>query len=505
MKLHLQLSSISVLFGFILFVLMTIKICKRRKPTSNLPPGPRMLPVIGNMHFLFTGSLIHHRLRDLAVKYGPLMHLKLGEVSHMVVSSPELAKEILKTHDLNFCQRPRNISAAIITYDCTDIAFAPYGDYWRQLRKICTLELLSAKRVQSFKQIREDLVSDLLKSISLQAGGGSLINLSKMIFSLTFKSISRVAFGMECEDLEEFVSTMERILVVGAGFNLAEFFPSVKLLHSISGMSSELKRLHQGADKVLQKIMDKHMATDRTNDDEREDIVDVLLNVKEHGNLELPLTFDNIKAVILDLFVAGSDTSSTTIEWAMSELLRDPRAMKKAQEEVRQVFKTIGNVTESGARELEYLKLVIKETLRLHPALPLLIPRECRETCEIDGYEIPAKSKVIVNAWAIGRDPRHWKEPERFWPERFINSPNDYKGTDFKYIPFGSGRRICPGISFGYANVELPLAQLLYHFDWKLPNAINPENFDMTEKFGSTVRRKNDLYLIPVPYRSLTI
>ncbi|KAM7251314.1 hypothetical protein ACFE04_023197 [Oxalis oulophora] len=470
--------SISLLLGFLLFVLMALKI--RKSTSSTLPPGPRILPIIGNMHVLLNSSLLHHRLRDLAAEYGPLMHLKLGEVSHMVISSSEVAQQVMKTHDLNFCHRPRNIAAVIITYDCADIVYGPYGDQWRQLKRICTTELLSAKRVQSFQQTREDLVSDLIKSISSKEG--SLINLSKMIVFLVPQIVSRVAFGMECEDMELFISISEKIVEVMSGLNLGEFFPSVKLLQSIGGMSSELKNLHQRIDNMLQNIIDQHIARkstgDRAVEDENIDIVDVLLNLREHGNLEFPLTMDNIKSVILDIFIAGTETSSTTIEWAMSELLRNPRVMKKAQGE---------------------------ETFRLHPPAPLLVPRECIERCEINGFEIPVKSKIIINAWAIGRDPRNWKEPERFWPERFNDSPIDFKGTDFALLPFGAGRRMCPGIPFALANVELPLAQLLYHFDWKFPSGINHENFDMTEKFGAAVRRKTDLYLNPVAYRSLTV
>ena len=188
----------------------------------------------------------------------------------------------------------------------------------------------------------------------------------------------------------------------------------------------------------------------------------------------------------------------------MSEMMRNPRIMRKAQEEVRRIFDRKEEIDEMGIQELKFLKLVIKETLRLHPPLPLLLPRECREKCEIDGHEIPVKSKIIVNAWAIGRDPKHWTEPESFNPERFLDSSIDYKGTNFEYIPFGAGRRICPGILFGLASVELLLATLLYHFDWKLPNGMKQQDLDMTEVFGLAVRRKEDLYLIPTAYYPLS-
>ena len=201
--------------------------------------------------------------------------------------------------------------------------------------------------------------------------------------------------------------------------------------------------------------------------------------------------------------MAGSDTSFTTLEWAMSEMLKNPRVMQKAQAEVRQVFNRKGNVDIDGLHELEYLKLVIKETFRLHPPLPLLLPRECSQRCKINGYDIPVKSKVIINTWAIGRNSDYWSEAERFYPERFVNSSIDYKGANFEFTPFGAGRRMCPGMLYGIANVELPLAQLLYHFDWKLQGERKLEDLDMDEAFGAVVRRKNDLCLVPTPYSSL--
>ena len=199
------------------------------------------------------------------------------------------------------------------------------------------------------------------------------------------------------------------------------------------------------------------------------------------------------------MFGGGSETSSTTVDWAMAEMIRKPEVMKRAQEEVREVFNRRGSVDETFITEMKYLKSVVKETLRLHPPAPL-IPRESREKCEINGYEIPHKIKVVINTWAIGRDPKNWNEAESFIPERFLDSSIDYKGTNFEFIPFGGGRRVCPGMSFGVMDVEVPLALLLYHFDWKLPNGMEPEELDMNESYSVTVRRKDDLLLIPSAY-----
>jgi len=186
----------------------------------------------------------------------------------------------------------------------------------------------------------------------------------------------------------------------------------------------------------------------------------------------------------------------------MSELVKNPRMMEKAQIEVRRVFDPKGYVDETSIHELKYLRSVIKETLRLHTPVPLLLPRECSERCEINGYEIPAKSKVIVNAWAIGRDPNYWIEAEKFSPERFIDCSIDYKGGEFQFIPFGAGRRICPGINLGIVNVEFSLANLLFHFDWKMAPGNSPQELDMTESFGLSLKRKQDLQLIPITYHT---
>ncbi|KAM1100720.1 hypothetical protein ACFX15_006905 [Malus domestica] len=502
---ELQWPSFQVLFTFLLVVITVLKIAKRgetKDSAVNLPPGPWKLPFIGNIHQL-VGSQPHHGLRKLAKKYGPLMHLQLGEVSTVVVSSAEYAKEVMKTHDVVFASRPHLLASRIMSYESTNIAFASCGDYWRQLRKICTLELLSTKRVQGFRPLREEEVGNLITWIGSNAS--SPINLTEKIYSSTYTFTSRAAFGKKSEDHEKFIDAVKESITVAAGFDLADVFPSAKLLNLIGGIRPTLERLKKVTDRIMENIINEHKkkrSTTKSGEGEAgEDLVDVLLKFHEHGNgLEFSLTTDNIKAVILDIFGAGSETSATTVDWAMSEMIKNPRILKMTQDEVREVYNRNGKVDEPSIGEMKYLSLVIKETLRLHPPAPLLLPRESSESCKINGYDIPVKTKVIVNGWAIGRDPNYWTEPESFYPERFLDSSIDYKGTNFEYIPFGAGRRICPGISYGLANVELPLALLLYHFDWKLPNGMSHEDLDMTELFGVTVRRKEDLRLIPIPY-----
>ncbi|XWS27750.1 hypothetical protein CRYUN_Cryun25bG0007500 [Craigia yunnanensis] len=329
------------------------------------------------------------------------------------------------------------------------------------------MELLSANRVQSFQSIREEEVSNLIKFISLNEG--SPINLSEKIFSMTYGIIARAAFGKKTKEQEEFIRIM------------AELVKLAGVLKLISGIRIKLKKLHQTSDKILENIVNEHKEKrNRTggwcSEQGEADLVDVLLKLQQQGDLKFPLTNDNIKAVIQDIFGAGSETSATVVEWAMSEMLKNPELLKKAQNEYD----------------------------RLHPPGPLLVPRECSENCVVNGYEIPAKTKVIVNAWAIGRDPCHWKEAEKFNPERFLDTSIDFRGANFEYIPFGGGRRICPGITYALPNIELPLPHLLYHFEWKLPNGMKYEDLDMTEAFALAVKRRNDLLLIPIPYHYLS-
>ncbi|XP_054797520.1 cytochrome P450 71D10-like [Prosopis cineraria] len=493
------LSSTFCAFFFFFFLLHVLKSSFNKSPKTSLPPsGPWKLPLIGHMHHLL-GSLPHQSLRDIANKHGlPVMFLKLGETSNVIISSPEATKEIMKTHDAVFANRPYLFAYEILSYNATNIAFSSSGSYWSQLRKICSSELLSAKRVQSFRFIREEEVSELVKTIS--ENEGSEINLSNMIMSMTNAIVARAAFGERSRDQEAFLRCAKQALKLAGGFYIADFFPSMKLLQNISGMKAKLERLHVEIDRILDNIIDDHRK--KKSDKVEEDLVDVFLKIQEQNNLEVPISLNNIKATILDIFIGGTETSSTTVVWAMSEIVKQPKILEMAQTEVRRVFKDKSHVDETELHQLEYLQCVIKETLRLHPPAPLLLPRKNSETCVINGYKIPMNTKILVNAWAIGRDPKYWPEPEEFKPERFLDGADYYnfRGTDFEYIPFGSGRRICPGIAFAIPNVELPLANLLYHFNWKLPKGMRKEEFDMSETFVGTVRKKLDLCLIPLSY-----
>uniref|UniRef100_A0A453TBZ4 Uncharacterized protein n=1 Tax=Aegilops tauschii subsp. strangulata TaxID=200361 RepID=A0A453TBZ4_AEGTS len=359
-----------------------------RRPANNgrLPPSPPKLPLIGHLHLV--GPNPHVSLADLASKHGGcdgLMLLHLGHVPNLVVSSPSGAEAVMRTHDHVFASRPLSAAAAVLLNGPSDISLAPYGEFWRQARKLVTTHLLSATKVRAFQGAREEEVGLVVAKIRAAAAAHSAV-------------------------------------------------------------------------------------------DQDRDMVDVLLSLQHEYNL----TTDNLRGILMDMFEAGTDTSYVTLEFAMAELIRKPRLMAKLRDEA-----------------------VVKETLRLHPPAPLLLPRLSMADCDdVNGYTVPAGTQVMVNAWALGRDTGSWGEKaDEFSPERFVeggaSAAADFKGRDFHFLPFGAGRRVCPGIGFGIATVEVMLANLVYCFDWELPHGMREEDVDMTEEFGLTTRLKEKLLLVP--------
>uniref|UniRef100_M1BP85 Cytochrome P450 hydroxylase n=1 Tax=Solanum tuberosum TaxID=4113 RepID=M1BP85_SOLTU len=450
-----------------------------------------------------------------------------------------MTREVMKTHDLAFASRPKLVSLDIICYKSTDIVFSPYGDYWRQMRKVCVLELLTTKNVRSFSSIRRDEASRLVQLIQ-SSTRGEPINVTERILRYESSMTCKAAFRDQLlKDEEKFIEILRELVELAGGFSVADIFPSIKILHVVSGLRSRILKLHKNVDAIVEDVINKHkknIASGKKGNGEfgGEDLVDVLLRLMESGELKIPITNDNIKAIMIDMFAAGTETSGTitiwamtemmrnpsvltkaqtedlfgagtetsgtTIIWAMSEMMRNPSVLAKAQAEVREAFKGKETFNEDVIEELKYLKQVVKETFRLHPPAPLLIPRECREETSINGYTIPLKTRVMVNVYAMGRDPKYWLDAESFIAKRFEQSSIDYMGNNFEYLPFGAGRQMCPGITFGLINVYLPLAKLLYHFDWKLPDGVKPKDVDMTENCGITAARKSELYLIATPY-----
>eukprot|EP01018_Ginkgo_biloba_P011309 Gb_11421 [translate_table: standard] len=486
-----------------LFTWMFITRFQQRK--LNLPPGPASLPIIGNMHML--GKLPHRALNALSKKYGPLMFMRLGLVPTVVVSSPDMAKEILKTHDRVFASRPMSSATKYLFYNASDVAFAPYGAYWRQMRKVCVSELLSPERIKSCGSVREEVVSFMIQSILEDSVKGSNpVNVSKKVAALAADMTCRMTFGRkysnEIMGSEGFRAAIQEATLLMGAFNIGDFIPYLGWM-DVQGLNRRFCKTHKTLDAFFEKIIEEHAAAEAQRDGLNMDFVDVLLAISNSNDMEIKVTRDSIKALMLDMLSAGVDTSSATLEWAMSELLRNPSVINKVQDELRSVIEPNRRVQESDLPCLPYLQAVVKETLRLYPAGPLLIAHEATKACNVSGYEIPASTRVIVNAWAIGRNPKSWEDADKFRPERFIGNSKDVRGQDFDVIPFGSGRRGCPGMNLGIVVVELALAQLVHCFDWRLPDGMDAQMLDMSEAFGLAMPRATHLFAVATPRLSI--
>nr|QWK52298.1 cytochrome P450 71B2-1 [Isatis tinctoria] len=509
MAIFLCFSWVFLLLTFISLICFVRKI--KETKTLNLPPSPPSLPIIGNLH-QFAG-LPHRCFHHLSIKYGPVVLVRLGFAPTVVISSSEAAEEVLRIHDLGCCSRPKTFATGKLSYGFKDISFAQYGEYWREMRKLAVIELFSLKKVQSFRKIREEEVDFMVEKVSESALEQSPVDLSKTFFSLTASIICRVALGQDFNEsgyviqkdrIEELVS--EALLALGS-FTCSDLFPGGlgRFLDWMFGGHKRINKVFEELDAFYQHVIDDHLkpeaAAGKKATDSPADIVALLLNMMKQGtNDYFKLNIHNIKGVLMDIFLAGVDTGAITMIWAMTELARNPRVMKKAQEEIRT---TLGHkkerITEEDIDKVGYLKLIIKETFRLHPALPFLLPRETMSHVKIKGYDIPPKTQIQLNVWTIGRDPRRWTDPDDFIPERFANTSVDFKGQHFELLPFGSGRRICPGMPMAVASVELGLLNLLYFFDWKLPDGmINEEDIDMEEAGNLTIVKKQPLQLVPV-------
>ncbi|XP_047982500.1 cytochrome P450 71A8-like [Salvia hispanica] len=487
------------LLSLILLLSLT-RIFLKSSSNKKLPPSPPKLPIIGNLHQLGS-SLPHRDLHSLSQKHGPLMLLHFGSVPVLIVSSAEFAREIMVTHDTTFANRPRFKAMMKLAYRCRDVSLSPYGEYWRRLRSILVLQLLSNKRVQSYSSIREEEAELIVKKV-LETSGDAPVNLSAMFQRFSNDVIGRSAFGGKLSDSEngkKFLDAMADLMELLGVIDIGDFIPWLGWIGRVNGVDKRLDNTAKKIDQVMESVIQERMQEKGGKEESREYFVDILLDVYNDKTADACVDRDSLKAIILDVFVGGTDTISTAMEWTMSELLRNPTLMEKLQLEVRGIVKQNQEITDDDLRKMHYLKAVIKEAMRLHPPVPLLVPRLASKDVQVKDFDISAGTIVMINAWAIGRDPVSWGEPETFMPERFLNSSIDFKGLDFELIPFGGGRRGCPGITLASVGMELLLADLVRKFDWKLGKGVEPKDLDMRESPGMTVHRVVPLVALASP------
>uniref|UniRef100_A0A803M8S6 Cytochrome P450 n=2 Tax=Chenopodium quinoa TaxID=63459 RepID=A0A803M8S6_CHEQI len=472
----------------------------RESNPRNLPPGPPTLPIFGNLFSL--GAKLHVSLAELAKSYGPLMTLQLGQVTTVIVSSAAMAKEVLQKNDLHLSNRPVIDAVRALDHHHNSIIWMSLSPLWRNLRKITNSEVFSAHKLDRSQGLRREKVRDLLNYVRKQSEAGLTVDIGQVAFTTSLNLLSNSFFSMDLGDPKSenacnFRDTTRGIMEELGKPNFADYFPILKKIDP-QGIRRRTS-LHFG--KLIDFfniIIDQRLQGKRLPGStiQGNDVLDTLLGISQEKSEELPLS--TIPHLLMNLFGAGTDTTSSTLEWAMAELLCNPEKLKKAQAELQETIGKENPVEESDMARLPYLQAIVKETLRLHPAAPLLVPRKADSDVKLCGFTVPKDTQVLVNVWAIGRDPELWENPNSFEPERFMGSEIDVKGRDFELIPFGAGRRICPGLPLAIRMIHLMLGSLIHKFDWRLEGGTLPEKMDMEEKFGITLEKAQRLHAVPM-------
>ncbi|TKY67868.1 Geraniol 8-hydroxylase [Spatholobus suberectus] len=456
-----------------------------------LPPGPSPVPIIGNL--LALGTKPHKSLANLAEIHGPIMTLKLGQVTTIVVSSADMAKEVLQTHDHSLSNRAVPQAVRVHNHHNHSMTFLPVSPLWRAIRKICNGQLFSNKTLDASQDLRRNKLHELLNDIHQSSLVGEAVDIGRLVFKTSINLLSNTIFSLDlihsagsAGDVKDLVV---KIMEECGKPNLADFFPALKMIDPQDIKSRNAVYAGKIIDIFRRLVGQRLKLREDQGFDANNDMLNTLLNIAQLNNQEMNQT--KIEHLALTLFVAGTDTITSTLEWAMAELLRNEKAMSKAKQEVEEIIGKGKPVEESDLARLPYLQAVIKETFRLHPPVPFLIPRKANANVEIGGYTIPKDAHVLVNVWAIGRNTGIWKNANVFSPERFLNSDIDVKGRNYELTPFGAGRRICPGLPLAMRMLYLMLGSLVNCFNWKLEDGMN-----MEDSFGITLAKTQPVRVI---------
>ncbi|CAK9188554.1 unnamed protein product [Ilex paraguariensis] len=485
----------------IILIFLAYKLYQRLR--FKLPPGPSPLPVVGN---LYDVKPVRFRcFAEWAQVYGPIFSVYFGSQLNIVVNNSELAKEVLKENDQQLADRYRTRSSAKFSRDGKDLIWADYGPHYVKVRKVCNIELFSPKRLESLRPIREDEVSAMVESIFKDStnpdNGGKGLMMRNYLGSVAFNNITRLTFGkrfMNSEGVideqgQEFKGIVSNGIKIGAKLSMAEHIPWLRWMFIVE--NDTLAQHAARRDRLTRIIMEEHTLARNKSGGAKQHFVDALLTLQK----QYDLSDDTVIGLLWDMITAGMDTTTISVEWAMGELVKNPRVQQKAQEELDRVIGTDRVMSETDFSNLPYLQCVAKEALRLHPPTPLMLPHKANANVKIGGYDIPKESIVHVNVWAIARDPKVWKNPLEFRPERFLEEDVDMKGHDYRLLPFGAGRRVCPGAQLAINLVTSMLGHLLHHFSWEPPQGVKPEDIDMVENPGTVTYMRSPLQAVAKP------
>ncbi|XXG63866.1 hypothetical protein AAC387_Pa05g1962 [Persea americana] len=496
----------ALLFFFSFFLISKLLFTDRsRLPKTPVPPS---LPILGHLHLL--KKPLHRSLTALSRRYGPLLSLRFGSRPVVVVSSPSLVEECFTKKDIIFANRPRLLAGKYIGFNYTNLGWSPYGPHWRNLRRIAVTQILSSNRVHMFSFVRSDEVLTMVKELFRDSYLGK-VNLKQKFSELALNNMMRMIagkryYGERVVDLEEarrFRENMQGSVAVSGMSNLLDFLPVLRWI-GLKGLEKRMIGLVKRRDVLLQGLIDEHTKKKMDGTFEigekkkKTTLIDVLLSLRETEPEYY--TDDIIKGLIMVMVGAGTETSSVTLEWAMSLLLNNPEVLKKAKAELDIQVGKNRLVDESDFDQLPYLHCIIDETLRLYPAAPLLLPHESSEECTLGGLHVPRGTMLLVNVWAIHRDPELWPDPTSFKPERFEGVGKDKEGLDFKFLPFGYGRRSCPGMGMAKKVVGLALGALIQCFEWE---RVGEEKVDMMDGGGLTMPKAQPLEAIYRPYADM--
>ncbi|XP_019059549.1 PREDICTED: isoflavone 2'-hydroxylase-like [Tarenaya hassleriana] len=471
-------------------IVITVKALKNTK--HKYPPSPTCLPIWGHLHLL--KNPLHESLQNISSEFGPVLYLKFGSRPFVVVSSASIAEECFTKNDIVFANRPRTLSGDRLSYGYLAMGFAPYGETWRILRRLAVVEVFSSNSVQNFSALRSEEVTHLCRRIfHLSEKGFEKIDLKYCFSLLTANLLMKMVVGRrvsegDIETEKQLLSEFKDRFYPTMTMNLCDFFPFLRWV-GYKGIEKNMERVFRMRDSYLQKLIEEigEERSSRVSKDKSSNptLMETLLSFQDSD----PEFFsDNIiKSVVLVMFTAGADTMAVTLEWVMSLLLSNPEALLKLREEIDENVGPNNLVTDADLAKLPYLRCVINETLRLYPPTPLLLPHSSSESCCIGGYTVPKGTTLIVNTWAMHRDPDVWEDPECFRPERFEGVIGEHDG--FRFIPFGTGRRACPGANMAIRMVSLAIGMLVRCFDWE---KAEPE-IDMKGIAGLTMSKAKPL------------
>ncbi|KAJ4827839.1 hypothetical protein Tsubulata_012984 [Turnera subulata] len=484
-----------------------------KQNSQKLPPGPPRWPIVGNL--LQLGQQPHRDLASLCDKYGPLVYLRLGSVDAITTNDPETIREILLQQDEVFASRPRTVAAVHLAYGCGDVALAPLGPHWKRMRRICMEHLLTTKRLETFAKHRADEAQHLVQDVWASAQSEKPVNLKEVLGAFSMNNVTRMLLGKQYFGVEsagpqeamEFMHITHELFQLLGVIYLGDYLPFWRWIDPY-GCEKKMREVEKRMDDFHAKILEEHKKAKKMTEneigqeDKEMDFVDVLLSLPGENGKE-HMDDVEIKALIQDMIAAATDTSSVTAEWAMAEVIKHPRVLRKIQEELDSVVGKNQMVSESDLAHLNYLRCVVRETFRMHPAGPFLIPHESLRATTINGYDIPAKTRVFINTHGLGRNTKSWANVDEFQPERHWPSDGSRveisHGVDFKILPFSSGKRRCPGAPLGLTLVLMALARLFHCFDWTPPNGLRPEDIDTTEVYGMTMPKAQPLLAMARP------